>query len=309
MSSFSAIVSLPDGESSRLDSYIASMHHSDLTRSRLKNEATKMLVNGISVKLAKKVYNKDTLYIEWEDPIPKEIQPQNIPLQILYEDDDVTVVNKKQGMVTHPANGNWEGTLVNALLFHWGQGAADKENVRPGIVHRLDKDTSGVIITAKHRKAEEWLQRQFFNKRTKKIYIAIVHGCPTPSKGEIKTTIARHKHNRKIFMPLSVDSQKGKFAWTQYKTLATFGHYSIILLKIKTGRTHQIRVHLKHIGCPILGDPLYNKPDSRFKNIGLMLHARKLCIKLPGKSEYSEFKAPLPLHLKNVIVKLRGMYE
>ncbi|MBQ7158320.1 MAG: RluA family pseudouridine synthase [Treponema sp.] len=302
----------------RLDAYIASLPNG-MNRSKLKSGVIEILLNGLRSKLSAKVGAGDQIDIEWEDNIPTDITPENIPLDIIYEDDNVTVVNKKQGMVTHPASGNWTGTLVNALLYHWGRASIPQatdvppakmlEQRRPGIVHRLDKDTSGVIITAKNRDAEEWLQTQFKERRLGKIYIAIVTGRPPHAKGEIKTQIIRDPKDRKRFKAVT-DTENGKFADTLYKLIATYGPYSLVALKLKTGRTHQIRVHLKYLGCPILGDPLYGRKTTGtiFEGATLMLHAFMLKIRLPKEKKYKTFKAATPLRFKKVLRTLHKNY-
>lgn len=306
-------------ESCRLDVYTAKTQSQLLTRSQLKNEVTVININDRPSKLSSKIKNGDKVYLEWKDSIPSEIIPENIPLDILYEDEDVTVINKKQGMVTHPANGNWSGTLVNALLFHWNKQSIsckqgeNGEHVlsiharRPGIVHRLDKDTSGVILTAKNRKTEVYCQEQFKSRHVRKEYIAIVRGLPPNDQGEIKTQIVRDPKNRKLFITTN-DISKGKFSHTLYTCIAVYGNYSLMRLRLKTGRTHQIRVHLKSIGCPILGDPLYSNKDAEFKTATLMLHSRKLKIKLPNK-KYIEFVAPVPIRFKKVLRRLHELYN
>lgn len=303
----------------RLDKYIASVPDG-MNRSKLKSGVSEVLLNGVRAKLSAKVGAGDQIDIEWEDNIPTDITPENIPLNIIFEDENVTVVNKKQGMVTHPASGNWNGTLVNALLYHWGRNSIPQktalppaellEQRRPGIVHRLDKDTSGVIITAKNREAEEWLQAQFKDRRLGKIYIAIVTGCPPHAKGEIKTQIIRDPKDRKRFKAVT-NTQSGKFAHTLYKVVARYGPYSLVALKLKTGRTHQIRVHLKYLGCPILGDPLYGRRTTGtvFEGATLMLHAFILRIRLPHEKTYKTFKAPTPFRFRKVMRKLHSMYQ
>jgi 23S rRNA pseudouridine1911/1915/1917 synthase len=300
----------------RLDSYVAS--NQNITRSRLKQGVISIKVNGKESKLSAKLKGEEEIEISFEDPVPEDILPENIPLDILYEDDNVTVVNKFQGMVTHPGAGNWTGTLVNALLYHWGKSSENlansekadgeqKSGNRPGIVHRLDKDTSGVIITGKNREAEEWLQGKFYRRKVYKEYIAIVKGKPPRGSGEIKTQIVRDPKNRKRFIATE-DKTKGKFAHTDYVCLGVYGGYSLMRLKLHTGRTHQIRVHLKHIGCPILGDPIYARKDNLFPDATLMLHARVLGIKLPtGEKKF--FVAPVPKRFKKVLAELRKNFK
>ena len=273
----------------RLDKFIASLPNG-MNRSKLKSGVTEILINGKKVKLSAKVKASDQIDIQWEDNIPDDIEPENLPLDIIYEDENVTVVNKKQGMVTHPACGNWNGTLVNALLYHWGRKAVSQlkegsaseilERRRPGIVHRLDKETSGIIITAKNRDSEEFLQKQFKEKSLQKEYILICTGRPPKRTGDIRTQIIRDPKNRHRFKAVD-DTQQGKFARTIYHCIACYGNYSLMRVRIKTGRTHQIRVHMKYLGCPILGDSIYNKPDKNFPNATLMLHSVQLKIRLP----------------------------
>ncbi|MCR5436284.1 MAG: RluA family pseudouridine synthase [Treponema sp.] len=300
----------------RLDKYIASVE-GGMNRSKLKSGVTNILINGKKAKLSQKVKANDVINIEWEDNVPDDIIPQDIPLDIIYEDENVTVVNKKQGMVTHPACGNWDGTLVNALLYHWKRESVKQlknadnkqilENRRPGIVHRLDKDTSGIIITAKNRDSEEFLQKQFKEHCLQKEYIVITTGVPRARDGDIKTFITRDPKNRQRFK--AVLEEKGKFARTLYHCIASYGNYSLIRVRLKTGRTHQIRVHMKYLGCPILGDSLYNKPDVLFKDATLMLHSCQLKIKLPGNKEHSIFRTKTPERFLQIEKKLKQKFN
>ncbi|MCH5289075.1 MAG: RluA family pseudouridine synthase [Treponema sp.] len=302
----------------RLDKYIASLPNG-MTRSQLKAGVSEILLNGARAKLSAKVAAGDRIDIEWEDNVPDDIAPEAIPLDIIYEDENVTVVNKAQGMVTHPACGNWTGTLVNALLYHWGREAIPQASGisvsqmlaqrRPGIVHRLDKDTSGIIITAKNRDAEAWLQAQFKERRLGKTYIAIVTGTPPHARGEIRTQIIRDPKDRRRFKAVS-DTEGGKTALTDYRLVATYGPYSLLALTLKTGRTHQIRVHLKHLGCPILGDPLYGRKTAGtpFAGASLMLHAYRLTVRLPGDHAYTTFKTKTPVRFRKVMRVLHRTY-
>lgn len=300
----------------RLDKFIASLPNG-MNRSKLKSGVNEILLNGKKVKLSQKVKAGDIIDIQWEDNIPDNIEPENIPLDIIYEDDDVTVVNKKQGMVTHPACGNWNKTLVNALLYHWGRKAIEQINEgcasdiiqrrRPGIVHRLDKETSGIIITAKNRDAEEFLQKQFKDKSNQKEYILIVTGRPPHRNGDIRTNIIRDPKNRHRFKAVDI-SDEGKFSRTIYHCIACYGNYSLLRVRIKTGRTHQIRVHMKYLGCPILGDSIYNKPDSLFPDATLMLHSVQLKIKLPGDNQLTTFRTSVPNRFKRVEKKLKDKF-
>lgn len=221
-------------------------------------------------------------------------------------------------MVTHPAAGNWSGTLVNALLYHWKRESIAEikdddinkvlANRRPGIVHRLDKDTSGIIITAKNTFAEEWLSKQFLNKKLHKEYILITKGKPPASAGDIQTQIIRDPKDRKKYKALT-GTQEGKFARTLYKVIAYYGNYSLIRVRLKTGRTHQIRVHMKYLGCPILGDPIYGKKDSLISDATLMLHSRQMDIRLPGKEDFTRFRAAVPLRFKKTIELLQKYFS
>ena len=301
----------------RLDKYIATLPNG-MNRSKLKSGVTEILVNGKKVKLSQKVQAKDQIDIKWEDSIPDNIIPENIPLNIIFENENVTVVNKKQGMVTHPACGNWTGTLVNALLFHWNRESIPQKKEgteaellnqrRPGIVHRLDKETSGIIITAKNRDSEEWLQNQFKDKSLQKEYICICTGKLPSINGDIRTQIIRDPKNRHRFKAVT-DSQDGKFARTLYHVIAVYGDYSLVRVRIKTGRTHQIRVHMKYLGCPILGDTIYNKPEKHFPDATLMLHSVQLKIKLPFQKEYTTFRTETPERFINIQKKLKKLYK
>lgn len=298
-------------KSIRLDVFIASINGAP-SRSQLKTCNAKVSVNGKPTKLSKSVKTGDLVEVAWQDCVPTEIEPVNLPLEIIYEDENVTIINKKQGMVVHPACGNWDNTLVNALLYHWKRGAIcnaqnEQNATRPGIVHRLDKDTSGVIITSCTQKNALFLQQQFMSRRVAKEYIAIVVGRPKTRRACIKTGICRDSKNRKRFTTCKID--KGKFAHTNITCLAMYGNFSLLKIKIKTGRTHQIRVHLKHIGCAILGDPLYNKKVSPFESATLMLHARTLGIRTSAQSDFAYFTAPLPRRFKKVLKTLHTLYQ
>ncbi|MBO5137258.1 MAG: RluA family pseudouridine synthase [Spirochaetaceae bacterium] len=312
MNSFSVLVPLNTKEQ-RLDKFLATsevvlQNCSINNRSHLKNIIQSVSVNEKKVKFSHKIKSGDVIKVDWEEIIPQNICPQDIPLKIVYEDENVTLLDKEQGMVTHPGAGNWTGTLVNALLFHWKKDSISNNSTRPGIVHRLDKDTSGLIITAKNIIAEDWLQKQFKDRRVKKEYIAIVCGRPPAYSGNIKTQIVRDSKNRKRYKALA-GTECGKFAHTVYRCIACYGPFSLMRLRLKTGRTHQIRVHMKYLGCPILGDPIYGSKNSLFPEATLMLHSRLLAIRLPGEMNFSEFKAEVPLRFKKILKVLHRKYE
>jgi 23S rRNA pseudouridine1911/1915/1917 synthase len=262
-------------------------------------------VNGKRVKKSRIAAEGDLIEFTFFPPPPARLQPQSIPLRVIYEDKRVVVVNKEQGMVVHPAAGNPDGTLVNALLHHTRIEGADGKHLRPGIVHRLDKDTSGVIIAAKDQQAHEYLAAQFKNRKTEKVYIALVKGMPPLREGNIAGRIVRDPGNRKLFT-VTADERQGRDASTVYRVLKTFRPQSrtavsLVRLSPRTGRTHQLRVHLQSIGCPIIGDPLYSRKDRGFPEAGLMLHALSLSIRLPGSEAERRFVAPLPARFREFV--------
>jgi 23S rRNA pseudouridine1911/1915/1917 synthase len=284
----------------RIDAYISDILGL-FSRSQVKKRVLQVILGGREVKLGKAVHPGELLEIHYTDPPEISLEAEAIALDILFEDPNVLVVNKPQGMVVHPGCGNHSGTLVNALLYHCREVKElfPGEPLRPGIVHRLDKDTSGVIIAAKNPEALEYLARQFRSGRTRKTYLALVRGRPDPGAGMIDTLIRRHPRDRKRFAP---SRHQGRRAVTRYRVLRTFGDISLVLLRPKTGRTHQLRVHMRHIGCPILGDSLYGRGE----NMSLMLHAYRLAIRLPGETSPRLFKAPLPERFKTVIRRAPG---
>ncbi|HHU35866.1 MAG TPA: RluA family pseudouridine synthase, partial [Treponema sp.] len=254
MSTITVTVDHSVGNGMRLDLYCLQKDNL-LTRSCLKNRTESITVNGVPAKFSRTVRLGETITILLREPVVKTIEPEDIPLRILFENEFVTVVNKRQGMVTHPAVGNWSGTLVHALLWHWGR-ESPIDDYRTGIVHRLDKDTSGVIITAKDVKVEEELRAAFKNHQVKKKYIAILCGVPKEFSGIIETQIQRDPRNRKRFT-WSINTEKGKYAKTSYRVVKVIDNYSLVSFTLHTGRTHQLRVHAKYLGTPILGDPIY----------------------------------------------------
>jgi 23S rRNA pseudouridine1911/1915/1917 synthase len=297
----------------RLDRYVAE-ELKLLTRSQLKTKLLSARLNGKPVKLSRPVKSGDLLDLNWADPEPLYLVPENIPLNLLYEDARVVVIDKAQGMVVHPGAGNRSGTLANALLYRRlcraglppdgavSDGPVVDRSFRPGIVHRLDKDTSGVIIAAYDDAALAFLSDQFKTRRVKKTYGAIVRGTPREKEGVINGRIVRDSRDRKRFTVSPDRSAPGKPALTRYRVIRSWGAWSLLLLQPRTGRTHQLRVHLRHLGHPILGDPIYGAPDKRF-SVPLMLHARTLAITLPGGEAPSLFKAPLPQRFRTLIGK------
>jgi 23S rRNA pseudouridine1911/1915/1917 synthase len=292
----------------RIDRYIAEFLCL-LSRSQIKARELKVKVNGNDVKISRLVKCGDALELSWNDVEPINISPENIPLDIIYEDQRVVVVNKPQGMVVHPGAGNRCGTFASALYYRRLEHANNKfDNIcetgaRPGIVHRLDKDTSGVMIAAYDDEALAILAEQFKSRKTKKTYIAIANGIPREKKGRIETFINRDPKDRKRFAV----STQGKPALTRYSVLKAWqpshvkNGYSLIFLRPKTGRTHQLRVHLRYLGCPVVGDPLYGFTDPLFPQASLMLHSRSLSITLPGEQDERIFKAPIPSRFTEMI--------
>ena len=298
------------------------------TRSQLKARNARLFCNGVEVKLSHKLKNGDHLRLEWNEAISEQLEPEPIPLEVIYRDADVYVIDKPQGMVTHPAAGNWHGTLANAVL--WLENNVRQDNqikdsssitspTRAGIVHRLDKDTSGVIIVARSASVQEFLSSQFREHQARKEYFAIVRGMPPEPKGRIDTWIARSPRDRKKFAVS--EPGRGKHALTLYRVCKVWqvncnigyrsvgvaskatkpSKYSLLALYPRTGRTHQLRVHCADMGCPILGDPIYGKKDEAFPEATLMLHAHRLKIRLPSRSEPSVFSSPFPTRFRDII--------
>ncbi|MBN1524088.1 MAG: RluA family pseudouridine synthase [Spirochaetales bacterium] len=290
----------------RLDFYLADIAKL-CTRSQIKTRTADIAVNGKKAKLSRKIKAGDVIALVYKQPPPLELVPEKMELRILYEDDSVIVINKPQGLVVHPGAGNPSGTLVNGLLAHCTriQDSFKNHELRPGIVHRLDKDTSGVIITAKHPDALEFLSRQFRLRTTRKRYIALVNGKLPQKTGIIVTAYYRDRKNRKKFACAEIDAGRpfrGKIAETHYKVISEWDSGSLVALTPHTGRTHQLRVHMRSINCPVIGDPIYGKQSGKEKHT-LMLHAWKLKIRLPGEKKQKVFTAPIPQRFKKVVDK------
>ena len=262
----------------------------------------KVLVNGKSVKVSTKLSSGDEVLIpEDVDKLPDEtLVAEEIPINILYEDEDIIVVNKPKDMVVHPAVGNHHGTLVNALLGHTKLSDINGE-YRPGIVHRLDKNTTGVLVIAKNNYAHQEIAKQIQNRTTKKIYVALVKGIIKEDHGVIDMPIGRHPNDRKKMAVV----KGGREAHTEFTVLKRFKEgYTYIEIVLKTGRTHQIRVHMSHIGFPVVGDDVYSNGKNPFGVTSQMLHAKKLGFVHPTKQEYMEFEAPIPEEFEKVLSSL-----
>lgn len=285
----------------RLDVYI-SEELEELSRSRVKNSIEKGLVfvNGETVnKAGAAVKAGDRVEIGIEDPETLGAEPQNIPIDIVYQDNDIAVIDKAQGMVTHPAAGSPDGTLVNAVLYHIKDLSTINGVIRPGIVHRLDKDTSGLIVIAKNDNAHNSLARQIAEKSAVRCYTALVDGNIKEEEGKIEAPIGRSKTDRKKMAVVN----GGRYALTHYNVLERYGKYTLCGFRLYTGRTHQIRVHCKHINHPVVGDALYGG-SNQFKLNGQLLHAHRLELTHPVSGERMVFTSELPQYFKNVLNRL-----
>ncbi|APG71378.1 pseudouridine synthase [Lactobacillus delbrueckii subsp. delbrueckii] len=285
----------------RLDKYLVG-EMTDLSRSRIKElvQAGEVLVNGKKSKVSYKVQKGDLIQVTVLPLEPLKLEAENIPLDIVYEDEDIIVVNKPQGMVVHPAAGHPSHTLVNALLYHTRDLADSPEGFRPGIVHRIDKDTSGLLMVAKNAAARESLEKQLAAKSNKRQYLAIVHGNFAEEEGTIDAPIGRNPKDRKQMAVV----EKGKSAVTHFKVLEQYQGYSLVECQLETGRTHQIRVHMAYIGHPLAGDPLYG-PRKTLPGHGQFLHAKTLGFEQPSTGEWLEFSAKPPEIFQQTVADLR----
>lgn len=286
-----------DGE--RLDSYLAK-ELNEVSRTFVQKLIKEGLVqvNEKAVKPSYIVETGDYIRVEFPKPKELEIMPEDIPLDIVFQDEDILIINKPQDMVVHPAPGNYSGTLVNGLLFHIDTLSSINGIIRPGIVHRLDKDTSGLLVVAKNDFAHRFLSEELKQRRMKRNYIALVHGVLKKDEGTIDAPIGRHPKDRK---KMAVTNKNSKEAITHYKVLDRYDNYSLLELSLETGRTHQIRVHMAYINCPILGDPVYSRGKNEFGLDKQMLHAYRLGFIHPSTKEYVEFKSDLPPYFKKLI--------
>lgn len=255
------------------------------------------------IKANYKVRAGEMFVVDIPEPEPIEAVPENIPLDIIYEDDDVVVLNKARGMVVHPAPGNYTGTLVNALLYHCSNLSGINSAIRPGIVHRLDKDTSGIMIVAKNDAAHISLSQQIQSKTAVRTYLAVVRGNIKTDSGTIETQIARDKADRK---KMAVVKEGGRDAITDYEVLERFGKYTLVRCKLRTGRTHQIRVHMEYLGYPLVGDPKYSPMKTPFGIKGQALHSHTLEFTHPRTGERMKFEAPLPEDMHKIITRLHN---
>ncbi|MCR4403216.1 MAG: RluA family pseudouridine synthase [Firmicutes bacterium] len=299
-------------EGKRLDVYVAGrLALSRSATQRLIDEG-RVLVAGERAKAARRVGTGDIVTVSLPDPRPLAVVAEDLPLDVLYEDCDIIVVNKPRGLVVHPAAGNWSGTLVNALLAHCADLSGIGGKIRPGIVHRLDKDTSGVIVAAKNDVSHLALARDLKERAVDKTYLAVVHGVPRPRRGTVDAPIGRHPVHRKRMAV--VPEGRGRAAVTEYEVLEDLRGSALVKVHPLTGRTHQIRVHLAHIGHPIVGDPVYGG-RARSKEVatavaasglsGQALHASSLSFAHPRTRERMTFSAPLPEDMQRLLTRLR----
>lgn len=293
-------------EGIRLDKVLAE-RLPDLTRTAIQRllEEELVLINGKPAAKNRKGRAGDSVAVRIPDPEPLCLQAENVPLDIVYEDDDLLVVNKPQGMVVHPAPGNYQGTLVNALLAHCGTSLSGINGViRPGIVHRIDKDTSGLLMVAKNDFAHQGLARQIKEHSFRREYEAVVAGRMKQESGVVNAPIGRHPIDRK---KMAVTEKNSKEAVTYFRVIAEYPGYTHIRLRLETGRTHQIRVHMAYLGHPVAGDPVYGpkKPDLGLK--GQCLHARLVGFVHPRDGRYLEFESPLPDYFTRLLTKLEQL--
>jgi 23S rRNA pseudouridine1911/1915/1917 synthase len=291
-----------DGE--RLDVFLA-RQEPELSRAHIQKiiAAGDVLVDGKVRKANFKLKAGASVSFTMPEAAPIEVKPEDIPLDILYEDGDIIVVNKARGMVVHPAAGVSSGTLVNALLYHCHDLSGINGEIRPGIVHRLDKDTSGVMVAAKNDMAHLNLAEQISTKSAHRSYLAVVHGNIKEEAGIIKGDIGRHPTDRKR---MAIVQDNGKPAVTHFKVFERFGDYTLVECRLETGRTHQIRVHMTSIGHPLVNDPKYGSRKTPFGIKGQALHSRQLTLKHPATGEEMTFEAPLPEDMKKILAALRN---
>lgn len=284
----------------RIDKYLS--ENTNYSRSKIKEMLDKGLikVNGEVVKASFKVDSNDKIDIPSDYIKPINISGEDIKLDILYEDDDIMVVNKPSGMVVHPGNGNTEHTLVNALIHHTSKLSSSNGDIRPGIVHRIDKDTSGTLLIAKNDKVHDILSEGFKNKTIKREYIALLKGVYPHKEAVIDAPIGRDPNNR---LKMTVTDINSKNAITHMKVLKRYNDYTLVSLRLETGRTHQIRVHMKYIGYPVYNDPVYTR--DKCTSFGQFLHAKSLEFNHPITGKHMYFEAPLPEEFSNFINNLK----
>lgn len=293
----------------RLDVFLSEKLE-EFTRSRIKKliDGGHVTVNGKISKAGAEIKIGDEVALIIPEPVEWTVKAENIPLDIVYEDGDLAVINKRQGMTVHIGNGNVNGTLVNALLYHLDSLSGIGGVLRPGIVHRIDKDTSGLLVVAKNDRAHVSLARQISEKTCKRTYVALLEGKVKEDSGRISTDIGRSPQDRLKMAVLPFG--QGKVAVTDYEVLCRYGsEYTLCRFDLQTGRTHQIRVHAKHLGHPVVGDPLYGLKKQKFNLNGQLLHAYKLALDHPQTGERQAFTAPLPDYFSALLEKLNRQFS
>jgi 23S rRNA pseudouridine1911/1915/1917 synthase len=298
-------ITFDDKNKKRLDIFLKSSLN-EFTRSRIQGLIRHgfVTVNKLTVtKPSRELESGERIEVRIPHPAPSTLFPENIPLDIIFENSDLLVVNKPAGMVVHPSPGHEKGTLVHAVLGHVPEIEGIGSEERPGIVHRLDKDTSGLIVIAKNERSHQWLQEQFKERSVVKTYLALVDGRPPTSTGRVEAPIGRHTTHRKLMAVVPI--AKGREAISEYRTVENFQNHTLLEIHPLTGRTHQIRVHMAFLDCPIAGDTVYGKRNSSIKTARQFLHAHQLSITLPGEKVPRVFIAPLPGELNAILVFLR----
>ncbi|MEK4005152.1 RluA family pseudouridine synthase [Paenibacillus sp. FSL H3-0333] len=288
----------------RIDKYVTEALEDEISRSQVQLwiGSGHVVVNGSPVKANYKLNEGDKVTVTVLEPEVTDLIAQDIPLEVAYEDSDVIVVNKPRGMVVHPAVGHPSGTLVNALMYHCKDLSGINGEIRPGIVHRIDKDTSGLIMAAKNDASHASLSAQLKEHSVTRRYIAVVHGNLSHDKGTVDAPIGRDPHDRKLY---TVTEKNSKRSVTHFTVLERFGDCTLLELQLETGRTHQIRVHMKFIGHPLVGDPVYGRSKGTTMN-GQALHAAVLGFVHPSTGEYKEFSAPIPADMEELLFTLRS---
>lgn len=287
-------------KSERLDVFLS--EKLDKTRSAVKKlvDDGEITVGGNKVKAGRTLKIGEEIFVSIPDPVKLDLEAENIPLDIIYQDKDIAIINKPQGMTVHAGNGTHGSTLVNALLYHLDSLSGINGVIRPGIVHRIDKDTSGLLVVAKNDAAHLSLSEQIKNKTCHRIYLALLEGTVKQNDGIIDTFIGRSDKNRTMMAV----KDSGRRAVTHFKVLKRYKEFTFAEFRLETGRTHQIRVHCKYIGHPIVGDPVYGYEKQKFKLNGQLLHAWKLELTHPSTGERMSFEAPLPDYFQAVLQKL-----
>lgn len=296
---------MEEQEGERLDKFL-SLIYPDTSRSFFQKliKDSGVLVNEKAEKASYRMNFEDIVTIHFPDAVETTIEPEDIPLDILYEDEDLLIVNKPKGMVVHPSAGHYSGTLVNAIMYHCKDSLSGiNGEIRPGIVHRIDMDTTGSLIVCKNDMSHVNIAEQIKVHSVNRIYEGIVYGNVKNDEGTIEGPIGRHPIERK---KMAINEKNGKPAITHYKVLERFGNYTYMQFKLETGRTHQIRVHMSSIGHPLLGDNLYSNGKAPFKNlVGQTLHAKTIGFIHPSTNDYLEFSAPLPEYFENLLSQLK----